>query len=229
MWRLTGCGISIILQRWKPDPVPVNRADLDTPAHAPVILTLARLHESKALDVLLDALPDLPGVYVWMAGEGPLRGVLEQMAQDNGVADRVRFLGWRSDRAGLLEAADICVFCSRYEPFGTVFVQAWGAAYAGDCVGCGRGPRQFVRDGEDGLMVPRDDADALVQAVRRLLEDEVLQDQLTTRGYQRYRNEFTKEKTVESYLGFYYDILQREGAGGRVWRLLFNAPVFTSF
>ena len=38
---------------------------------------------------------------------------------------RVRFLGWRNDRKALLEASDVCVLPSRYEPFGTVIIEAW--------------------------------------------------------------------------------------------------------
>lgn len=188
---------------------PASRAALDTPDGAPVLLALSRLHQSKALDVVLDALPDLPGVYFWAAGDGPLRDTLENMARDNGVKDRVRFLGWRDDRAALLQAADICVFPSRYEPFGTVFVQAW-AQKRPLIASMADGPRQYVRDGEDGLLFPVDDTEAFTAGVRRLLTDPALAARLTERGYQRYLNEFTKEKTVSAYLDFYHDILHRE-------------------
>lgn len=52
------------------DVSPVARKDMDTPKDATVLLTLARLHENKALDILLRTLPDLPDVYLWMAGRG---------------------------------------------------------------------------------------------------------------------------------------------------------------
>ncbi len=189
--------------------VPVNKAQFDTPENAPVLLTLARLHPSKALDVLLNALVDLPGVYAWLAGEGPQRAELEQMAQDLGVADRVRFLGWRTDRSALLRTADICIFASRIEPFGTVFAQSW-AEKTPVIVSDADGPRQFCRDGEDSLMVPKNDVAALRDAIGRLLGDQALQQKLVANGYQRYVNEFTKEKSVEAYLNYFLDILKRE-------------------
>lgn len=191
------------------DVVPVHRADLDTPDDAPVLLTLARLHENKALDILIRALPDLPGVYAWLAGEGPARDALEKLAVELGVADRVKFLGWRTDRAALLRAANICVFASRIEPFGTVFAQAW-AEKTPVIVSDADGPRQFCRDGEDSLMVPRDDVGALRDAIARLLNDTVLQVSLVNKGYQRYLDEFTRDKTVSAYMEFYLDILRRE-------------------
>lgn len=191
------------------NPVPLNKADLDTPEDAPVLLTLARLHDSKALDVLLRALTGLPEVYVWLAGEGPARDKLEKLAAELGVQGRVRFLGWRTDRAALLRAADICIFASRIEPFGTVFAQAW-AQKTPVIVSDADGPRQFCVDGVDSLMVPRDDAAALGAAITRLLGDTVLQMNLVNNGYQRYLAEFTRDRTVGSYMEFYLDNLRRE-------------------
>jgi glycosyltransferase involved in cell wall biosynthesis len=132
------------------------------------------------------------------------------LARALGLEERVHFLGWRSDRAALLQACDICVFPSRYEPFGTVFVQAWANRVP---VICSRadGPRQFVRDGEDGLLFDIDDVNALTGALKKLLADKALQARLIDAGYARYRNEFTKEKTVQSYLDFYAESLARAG------------------
>jgi glycosyltransferase involved in cell wall biosynthesis len=188
------------------ETVPVSRESLNTPENAIVILTLARLHPNKALDVAIEALKDLPNVYLWLAGEGPIRSELEAQAEAMGVKDRVRFLGWRTDRAALLQAADICAFISRIEPFGTVFAQSW-ANKTPVIVSDADGPRQFCRDGEDCLMVPKNDVGAFVGAVQRLLDDKVLQMNLVKNGYDRYLNEFTEEKSVQAYLDFYEEIL----------------------
>ncbi len=189
--------------------VPVTKTSIGTPEDAPVLLSLARLHGNKALDILIRAAAAVPGVHVWLAGEGPDRAKLEKLAGDLGVAERIKFLGWRTDRAALLRAADICVFASRIEPFGTVFAQAW-AEKTPVIVSDADGPRQFCRDGADSLMVPRDDADALAGAIARLIGDKALQAKLVETGYQRYLNEFTREKCVAAYMGFYLEILKRE-------------------
>lgn len=188
---------------------PVDRATLNTPEGAPVLLTLARLHESKAIDVVIRALADLPGVYLWVAGDGPLMGELEKLAVDLGVSDRTRFLGWRTDRSALLQSADICVFASRVEPFGTVFAQAW-AEKTPVIVSDADGPRQFCRDGEDCLMVPKNDAGAIVAAVEKILSNGGLRERMIENGYKRYINEFTRQKTVSEYVGYYLEILKRE-------------------
>jgi len=69
--------------------------------------------------------------------------------RDLGLESRVRFSGWRDDRAALLAAADICVFPSRYEPFGTVTVDAW-AAKRPLIAAAAQGPKAYVTDGTDG-------------------------------------------------------------------------------
>lgn len=189
---------------------PARRAALDTPEDAVVLLSLSRLHHAKAIDTLLEALAQAPDIWLWIAGEGPDRAALEDLAARLGVAGRVRFLGWRDDRAALLQATDICVFPSRYEPFGTVFVQAW-AQKKPLVVTAADGPRQYVRDGEDGLMVPVDDIPALAAALRRLAADPGLRAALAERGHARYLAEFTKAMTVASYRDFYRQIRSCEG------------------
>lgn len=188
--------------------VPVNRKSLDTPEEATVIVALARLHENKALDVAIDALPDLPDVYLWLAGEGELRQALETQAEKLGVLDRVRFLGWRTDREALLQAADICAVISRIEPFGNVFVQSW-ANKTPVIVSDSEGPSQFCKDGEDSLMVPKNDSKSFATAVQKLQQDKVLTMNLVKTAHQRYQEEFTKEKTVQDYLNFYQEILDQ--------------------
>lgn len=190
--------------------VAVDRAMLRTPEDAVVLLALGRLHKAKALDVLLEAVSQVPDVYLWIAGEGPDRAALEGLCTKLGLDERVRFLGWRDDRAALFASADVCVFPSRYEPFGTVFVQAW-AQKVPLVTTAADGPRQYVRDGEDGLMVPVDDAPALAGALRRVVKDADLRHRITENGFQRYQTEFTKFQTVSNYLNYYHDILKREG------------------
>lgn len=188
---------------------PLKKTDMGTPEDAPVLLAMGRLHPNKAHDILLRALVDVPKAHAWIAGEGEERGALEKLAAELGVASRVKFLGWRTDRAALMAACDICVFVSRVEPFGNVFVQAW-AARTPVIVSDADGMRQFCHDGEDCLMVPRNDANATAQAITRLLADLALQQKITDGGYARYDGEFTREKSVAAYNDFYLDILTRE-------------------
>lgn len=181
---------------------PVARAGLDTPEDAPVVLALARLHWKKGIDTLLDALADLPGVYGWIAGSGPLEGELKARAEKLGLNDRVRWLGWRNDRAALLGACDVVAFPSRYEPFGTVTVEAW-AARKPLVVADAAGPKATVTHEVDALLVPRDDVAALRAALARVLEDAQLRQTLVTNGQRAYEAGFTRQAFVRSAMALY--------------------------
>lgn len=189
---------------------PIDRAAEGVPASATLLLGLGRLHRTKAFDTLIRAVAGLDGIYLWIAGEGPDRPQLQALIAQLGVKDRVRLIGWRTDRAALLQACDICMFTSRYEPFGTVFVQAW-AQHTPVIVSNADGPRQFVRDGEDGLITEIDNPASIQAAITRLAADKDLQQKFITNGYKRYKQEFTREQTVRRYVEFYNEIRKREG------------------
>ncbi len=194
------------------EAAPVIRHELNTPDDAIVIVSLARYHHVKALDVLIKAVANIDDkrIHVWLAGEGPIEADLKKLALDMGVADRIHFLGWRNDRSELLRAADICVFPSRHEPFGTVFVQAW--AHKIPLISSkSQGPLQYVRDGEDALMFDIDNVSQLAGLIKRLISDKNLASQLVAAGYQRYTNEFTRDKIVLDYIGFYQKIIEQAG------------------
>ncbi|MGQ0527897.1 MAG: glycosyltransferase [Alphaproteobacteria bacterium] len=185
---------------------PVRRADHDAPEGAPLLLALSRLHPVKGLDMLIRAVAAVPGVYLWIAGEGPLRGEFEQLITQLNLQARVKLLGWRSDRGALLAACDICIFPSRYEPFGTVFVQAWAAGRP-VVASMADGPKQFIRPGEDGLLFPIDDVTALAESINLLINNNNLKKNLVENGQKRYESEFTCEKTTAAYLDFYREIM----------------------
>ena len=192
------------------DASPTDRASLDTPEDAPVALALARLHEKKGLDTLLDAAKQVDGLYVWIAGDGPLEGALRAQARALGLEDRVRFLGWRNDRGSLLAACDLVAFPSRYEPFGTVTVDAWAAnrpLVAADAVG----PAAYVEDGVSGLMVPKNDDEALANAMRRVIEDKALAQRLVAGGQAAYEAQFTKAAFIRDSIAAYKRIMGEAG------------------
>ena len=188
-----------------PSDVPaLDRASLDTPADAPLLLGMGRLHESKAHDVSLQALTRLPGAYLWIAGAGPLEAKLHGMAAALGVSDRVRFLGWRTDPSALYRAADVCVFPSRYEPLGNVVIQAW--AHGLPVVAAeSQGPRSLITPGKDGLLVPVDDPEALAEGVRQVLGDSVLASRLTRNGEQRVEADFSEAAVVARWKRLFAD------------------------
>lgn len=181
---------------------PVDRASLDTPADAPVVLLLARMHWKKGVDTLLNAATQLPGVYFWLAGDGPEIETYRALATRLGLNDRVRFLGWRTDRAALLGAVTVCTVPSRYEPFGTVIAESW---FAGVPLVAARaaGASQYVTDGFDGLLCDIDDVDGLARQLRRTIEDRGLRDTLVAQGRATYERLFSREVATQAIIDAY--------------------------
>ena len=174
---------------------PVSRASLDTPEGVPLLLSMGRLHEVKAHDVSLRALALLPDAYLWIAGTGPLEASLKALAAGLGVADRVRFLGWRTDVSALYRSADLCLFPSRFEPLGNVVIQCWAHGLP-VVAAASKGPAQLITEGVDGLLVALDDPEALAAAARRVLDDPMLRIRMAQNGLDRIRGEFSKAAVV---------------------------------
>ena len=180
---------------------PAWRGELGVPAEAKLLLGLGRLHTDKGFDTLIRALPALPDTVLAIAGSGGERAALQALAAREGVASRVRFLGWRHDAGALLKAADVFVCSSRVEPLGNMVIEAWSA-------GCplvaaaAMGPRELVRDGTDGLVVPMEDPAALAGAIARVLNSPGLVSSLGAEGRARYERDFGRAAVVAQWQHF---------------------------
>ncbi|MEQ1817866.1 MAG: glycosyltransferase [Terricaulis sp.] len=182
----------------------IVRETLDTPRGVPILLGMGRLHTSKAHDVTLRALQQIPDAYLWIAGDGPDEAILKSQAADLGVADRVRFLGWRDDAPSLYRTAEVVLFPSRFEPLGNVVIQSW--AHGVPVIAAkAAGPGALIRDGEDGFLIEIDDAEALAAKTKTLLADKDLSAKFVENGAKRVETEFS------------------EGAIVAKWRALFDA------
>jgi len=182
-----------------PDAPALDRSLLATPADAPLALALGRLHPNKGLDVLIRAAGLIPELFVWIAGEGAERAALENLARDLGVAGRIRFLGWREDRAALYKAADVCVYPSREEPFGNVVIEAWSCGVP-IVTTASTGPSWLVRKNEDAILTPIDDAEAFAQGIRDVLSSKAFAQKLVAAGRRRVAEEFSEPAIVRRYI-----------------------------
>lgn len=185
---------------------PARRDAHDTPEEAPLVVALGRLHANKAFDVLLQALVDVPGAYLWIAGEGPERQSLDHLALRLGLENRVRFLGWRDDAEALYAAADIFVCPSRFEPLGNVVIEAW-AQRRPVVAARSAGPGALITDRENGLLVEVDDPAGLAASLNQLIADADLRAHLVAGGAASYEAEFTELAVVARYVDFFQSIM----------------------
>ncbi|MBL8629958.1 MAG: glycosyltransferase [Rhodospirillaceae bacterium] len=188
-----------------PEPA-IPRTSFDTPAGAKILLILARLEAVKGIDIAIKALAHVPDAVLWIAGEGSLQQALADLAQTQGVAARVRFLGWRNDRAALLRAVDAVLVPSRHEPFGNVVVNAW-VHKVPILATASEGPRALIAHGDDGLLTPLDDCDAFASAIRTVLSEPGLAERLVEGGARKAAAEYSESAVRAQYLAVFQGLL----------------------
>jgi glycosyltransferase involved in cell wall biosynthesis len=159
------------------------------------LFAAGRLHRNKAFDVLIRAMAALPGIRLTIAGEGPERAALQDLARTEGVADRVALPGWVPDPAALMAGCDVFVCPSRHEPLGNVVIEAFSAGRPIVST-LADGPRALIEHGRNGLLVPIDDPTALAEAIRAVLEDGALARRLAEAGRARWQAEFAAAPVV---------------------------------
>ena len=181
---------------------PIERRMFETPEAAPLVLGLGRFESTKGFDIALRAIAKLEGVYFWLAGEGEEEAALRTLATELGIADRVRFLGWRRDVAALLDRADVFVMPSREEALGLAALEAWAQ---GVPVVASKTPgaRYLIETEKSGLLVALDDPGAIASALERVIKNPELADRLVAGGKRNLAARFSEKATVDAYLAFF--------------------------
>lgn len=174
----------------------------------PVIGALGRLHEQKAFDVLVRALPMLPGVTAVLVGDGPERASLEQRAADLGVTDRLVITGWREDARRYLAGFDAYVLPSRYESFPLSILEAMLQCLPVVATDVGS-VADAVRHGKTGLIIPQEDPEALAEAVTALLDDASLREKMGKAGRSLALERFSIDAMSRSFESIYGALLVR--------------------
>jgi len=144
------------------------------PPPATVIGTVGRLTAVKGQEVLIRAASGLirrgGDLFLILLGEGERRRELEQLTISLGIAEHVRFLGWRTDVARIMAACDIFCLPTLNEGMGKVLVEAMALAKPVVASDIG-GIKDIVLHGENGLLVPVGDVAALAEAIALLCRD----------------------------------------------------------
>jgi glycosyltransferase involved in cell wall biosynthesis len=174
------------------------------------LATFGRLHAEKGHRFLLPALRQVVAqgrsVSLIVAGDGVERPRLEAQARDLGVADHVRFLGWRKNVLELMAAADIVVQPTLHEAFSQVMIES---------MSMGRplimsevsGVEDVIEHGRSGLIVPPRDSGALVQAILALAEPATAA-RIGAAAAARVRTLLAVEQIVPRFEAVYRDVFK---------------------
>jgi len=139
------------------------------------LVSVANLHEGKGIDLTLRALARLQneGIKGWtyrIIGQGPEKPALLKLTSDLGLIDKITFVSSvrHADMSDELAREEVFVLPSYREAFGIAYLEAMAAGLVTIGV-MGQGPSQFIRNGENGVLVPPRDVETLVAALRDIL------------------------------------------------------------
>jgi glycosyltransferase involved in cell wall biosynthesis len=193
-----------------------------------VVFCASRLEREKDVSTLVRAMrvvrDRLGDSVCCIAGDGSVRAEIERLIRELALGDSIRLLGFRTDVAALMSAADLFVLPSVAEPFGLVLLEAMAAGKAVVATRAG-GPLEIVVDGETGLLVAPGDGGAMGEAITALLADDARRARMGLAGRRRLEAFFTADRMAEATLAVYRKALtESSGSDAGVKSELFGEP-----
>lgn len=161
-----------------------------------LVICVGRLSYEKGTDLLIRAFAQSTaaknGWHLLIAGSGADYSELRLLIDDLKAHNAIHLLDARDDVAELYARSSIYVLPSRHEGFGIALVEAMRSALPVISFACPVGPPEIITDGEDGILVPPEDIDAMTAAIDRVADDEDLRASLGTKAREsseRYSDE----------------------------------------
>jgi glycosyltransferase involved in cell wall biosynthesis len=186
-----------------------------TPGEAvavPHIVAVGALNPLKSYDVLLHALSQVAwtgGAFTLsLAGDGPERARLENLADSLGIGALVHFMGEIDDVPDLLAQAHLMVHPSLSEGLSNAILEAMAEGLPVIATNAD-GNREIVQHEANGLLVPVNQPDALADAIRRLLGDPALRLRLGQNGLANIKARFGAERVVAHYEDIYHSLIEQ--------------------
>ena len=169
------------------------------------LLFTGRLVYYKGVDVLLRAMKQTEGCELFISGEGDLEAGLKEYVRENGLEERVHFMGFlpQKELRQAFRECDIFVLPSveRSEAFGIVQLEAMVYGKPVINTALPSGVPYVSLDGVTGLTVPPSDPDSLAEAINTLAGDEALRSAMGKAAAERVKNEFSEIKVIKKLCG----------------------------
>lgn len=197
------------LERYRRDRHPCHRSKLSQEGEK-IFMHISNFRRVKRVDdvvrIFARAHRQLPARLV-LIGDGPERGRAQQVAEEEGVASRVVFLGKQESVAELLACADVFLLPSALEAFGLVALEAMACGVPVIATRVGGVP-EVVPDGSAGHLRPVGQVDAMAEAALELLTDQTRW-QRASDAARAAAVRFDAERVVAQYEAYYHEVLGR--------------------
>jgi GalNAc-alpha-(1->4)-GalNAc-alpha-(1->3)-diNAcBac-PP-undecaprenol alpha-1,4-N-acetyl-D-galactosaminyltransferase len=163
------------------------------------VVSMGRLVEQKGFDILLSAFAKIankhPNWQLLILGKGQLHQDLETLKENLGLSGKAILVGSVENPFAILNRAKLFVMSSRHEAFPMALGEAMACGLPVISTDCRSGPREIIRDGIDGILVPTEDVTALATAIDKLISDEKERLNLS-----RYASEVTERFSLEKIM-----------------------------
>jgi len=204
-------GIELTRYAKKPAELGLHR-ELGVPSGTPLVAVFARLNELKGIEYFLRAVAGLidrfRNVRFLIVGDGASRPELEKYSERLGLNKHVVFLGFRLDVPTLLSEISVSVLPTLSEGLSNSLLEAMAAGVPVVATSVGGNP-EVVQGGITGLLVPPRDAEALGQAIGRLLEQPSLGTKFGLAGRERVIKQFALERMTQATERLYEGLMER--------------------
>ena len=176
------------------------------------VIAVGRLDYQKGFDRLLQAWALLPEDLRadWrldIFGQGEWEPMLRQMTADLGITGSARINRPTTQIFQEYAASAFLAMSSHYEGFPMVLIEAMACGAPGVCFDFKCGPKDIIRDGENGLIVPEGDIPALARAMERLMRDEGLRTRMSARA-REVTETYSEENVMEQWEKCFQDLLK---------------------
>jgi len=170
------------------------------------LVYVGRLAPVKNHPLLLNAFraafSSMPGLRLWMVGDGSERKMLENLAAELGIAAQVTFWGQQLDVAPFFSAADAFIMSSQSEGLPMSLLQAFSLGLPAIVTDVG-GMSEVVRLAQAGVTVSATDAAEMAAAILQLAGSDADREQLSIHADQAFRSRFTLQAMADAYMDLY--------------------------
>lgn len=188
----------------------ISRESLALPSEGALVGNVAALVDHKDQETLIRAMPRVlesrPDAHLVIAGEGRLRGDLEDQIRALDLIEHVHLLGYRNDIPALLKSLDVFVMSSKEEGLCTSILDAMASGIPVAAT-AGGGIPEIVRHERTGLLAPVGDNRMLADHIVRLLENPTLCQSLSEEASDMIGGEFTVDKMVQGNIAVYEKLI----------------------
>ncbi len=168
-------------------------------AGSTILGCVTRLTEDKGVDVLIDAVTDLPEVTVKILGRGREEGYLRKIITERHLNDRITLMNKAEDLGVFYASLGLLILPSReHDPFGLVAVEAMSLGVP-VIVTDACGIADYLTNNENALIVKAGSTEELRTAIRSLIDDPVKREKLAKAGQETVQRDFTVEKMIAQY------------------------------